>query len=77
MLGVKGPEMERDEARASQLGRELAALRKRGTLRCAMCGREFEATLRRRFCSDYCRVRANRLAKRAARQAKSESAPGE
>src|SRR5438093_129339 len=42
----------------SAAARVLAAQRRRAVIRCEECGVEFEATSRRRFCSNTCNVRA-------------------
>ena len=49
---------------ASEQGSQLAALRRRGTFTCAVCGQSFEAWARRtqqaRTCSPKCRVKLHR-----------------
>ena len=48
----------------SQIGRELAALRRRVKVKCLVCGTEFTATPRRMYCSARCNVAAYRERKR-------------
>lgn len=54
---------------ASDLGRALAALRPRTTIRCEICGAEFEAWVRKRqqarTCSPACRQKLHRREKKA------------
>ena len=49
----------------AEWGRMLAAQRKPRAIACATCGREVVGTDRRRYCSDYCRVKAQRQRRRA------------
>lgn len=55
----------------SEAARALVALRRRGPLACALCGREFEARLnvgdpeKPRYCSNACKCRAYQRRKKA------------
>lgn len=49
-----------------EVAREMAARRRRVRGRCAICGQEFEGTIRRMYCSNTCAVRAYRRRKREA-----------
>jgi hypothetical protein len=51
-------EHERDILR--EAGRRFAALRQVVTSRCEICGDEITGTLKRRYCSNKCRVKASR-----------------
>jgi hypothetical protein len=51
-------EHERDILR--EAGRRFAALRQVVTSRCEICGTEITGTLKRRYCSNKCRVKASR-----------------
>ncbi len=52
----------------AEWGRRLAAQRKPHTGRCQLCDRPIAGTVRKRYCSDYCRVKAGRQRQRAAEQ---------
>lgn len=49
-----------------RVAREVAARRRRVKGTCAICGKEFEGTTRRMYCSNTCAVRAYRRRKKAA-----------
>jgi hypothetical protein len=50
----------------SEIGRQLAALRKKVQVTCAVCGVVFTATRRRMYCSAKCNMAAYRQRKREA-----------
>jgi hypothetical protein len=52
------------DSAASRAGRELAAHRRLVAVTCPECGTQFEATVRRRYCSNTCNVRAWRRERR-------------
>ena len=54
-----------DERRnpGSEAGRALAALRRRVTVPCTVCGAPITGATHRRYCSDACRSRAYRARK--------------
>jgi len=42
------------------IGRKLAALRRRVTKHCEVCGKEFTGIVTRRYCGNACRLHASR-----------------
>jgi hypothetical protein len=54
--------MDQDRTREllREAGRQIAAHRQIVTTRCEVCGKEITGTLKRRYCSNACRVRAFR-----------------
>ena len=51
----------------SEIGRRMAALRKKVKVTCAVCGTVFTATRRRMYCSAKCNMTAYRRRKREVR----------
>jgi hypothetical protein len=60
---------------ASELGRKLAARRRRIRGTCLMCGTTFTGTGKRRYCSDRCRFRATYLRRKEHRKSQREDQP--
>lgn len=53
----------------AEIARAIAAQRRRVSVTCATCGEVFEGTVRARYCSTNCRVKANYQANAEARRA--------
>ena len=60
---------------ASELGRLLAARRRRMTGTCPVCGTTFTGIGKRRYCSDRCRFRATYLRRKGNRASREEDQP--
>ena len=56
--------MDMDAAAKREVGRALAALRRRVVGACVVCGTRITGAAHRRYCSDVCRARAYRQRKR-------------